>query len=850
MSRTFLCADLFCGAGGTSTGAARALRRAGHALELVAVNHWDKAIATHSRNHPRARHYCVNLDTSNPEEIVPEGYLDLLMASPECVHHSRARGGKPVSDQRRADAWLVNRWLTRLDVSAILIENVPEFLEWGPTCSLPAGHAGPHREDGRAPIAERCAKPVPERKRVYFEAWVRSLWELGYVVEWRILNAADYGDATTRKRFFLIARKDGIPVRWPQATHSRDGSGDLFGGLKRWRSAREIIDWDHPGQSLFERRKPLSLKTRLRIARGLQKYGGELAGDFIDLLDLPPVERALFPVQPIGTSPEPFILLQRDSSLADGSVTPSRARAASEPLPTVTGQAVIRLVDPAAEPFHFGNRENNAARSPDEPIAGATSAHGGGIAAIHPDAQPFVMEGAHTHQAGPGVRSADEPLTTIGAHPRKIVVEPLILGQGGGGEIRTADEPLPTIATDGAIARIDAHVSPYYGNGQASPIDAPVPTVTGRDRHALVEPTADALTIPYGPKAEARSADEPLHTIPTRDRLGVAEATAEPFIYANRNNSAPRPTSEPAPTVTGANYGIGFVEPTADPFLLGRQGHSDPSGRTRSIDDPLPTVVASETGKPYLMEPQAEPFVLGRSSTPTSRPVEEPLPTATGSGSGYLVDPEAEPFLLSRQGRNDPRGRVRSADEPLGAVTASDAGTPYLVAPFLTPNFGEDNRGPGQPPRVHDIDGPVPAVTSRGGGNLVEPVIVQTDQTGGNGDYVRDPDQPLPTMTTKSVLGIAVGTVEATSDVLWGVDSRRLRVIRGQVYLLDIKFRMLKNRELARAMSFDDDGRYDFVGTQAEITMQIGNAVPCRTAEALVKAILLESGAALAGAAS
>ncbi|MFK4589043.1 site-specific DNA-cytosine methylase [Bradyrhizobium diazoefficiens] len=126
MTRKILVADLFCGAGGSSTGAARALARLGLEMELVCVNHWGTALETHQRNHPRARHYCADISQVRPHQVVPEGYLDLLMASPTCTHHSIARGGKPTSDQQRSDPWHVITWLTELRVKRMLIENV-----WG-----------------------------------------------------------------------------------------------------------------------------------------------------------------------------------------------------------------------------------------------------------------------------------------------------------------------------------------------------------------------------------------------------------------------------------------------------------------------------------------------------------------------------------------------------------------------------------------------------------------------------------------------------------------------------------------------------------------------------------------------
>jgi DNA (cytosine-5)-methyltransferase 1 len=125
--KRMLVADLLCGAGGSSTGCQRALAEMGLEMELVCLNHWPTAIETHRRNHPEARHYCQDISTVRPHLIVPEGYLDLLMASPSCTHHSVARGGKPTSDQQRSDPWHIITWLTELRVKRIIIENVWEF---------------------------------------------------------------------------------------------------------------------------------------------------------------------------------------------------------------------------------------------------------------------------------------------------------------------------------------------------------------------------------------------------------------------------------------------------------------------------------------------------------------------------------------------------------------------------------------------------------------------------------------------------------------------------------------------------------------------------------------------------
>lgn len=110
MAKTITAVDLFCGAGGTSTGLIRAAEESGKRVDLTAINHWDRAIQTHKTNHAQVRHLCENLDNVNPRHLFPQGRINLLVASPECTHHSNARGGVPCSDQSRATAWRVVDW--------------------------------------------------------------------------------------------------------------------------------------------------------------------------------------------------------------------------------------------------------------------------------------------------------------------------------------------------------------------------------------------------------------------------------------------------------------------------------------------------------------------------------------------------------------------------------------------------------------------------------------------------------------------------------------------------------------------------------------------------------------------
>ncbi|EQD68682.1 C-5 cytosine-specific DNA methylase, partial [mine drainage metagenome] len=196
MTRTVSAVDAFCGAGGTSTGLALACRDLGADLDLLAINHWKVAVETHSKNHPWARHLCSRVESVRPRDAFPEGKLNLLVASPECTHHSTARGGRPVSDQLRASAWHLIPWLEELTVDAMLVENVPEFVSW---CRV--GSSG---------------RPVKKEKGAYFREWVRAVRTHGYNVDWRIVNSADFGDATSRRRLFVTARRGNRPIVWPR----------------------------------------------------------------------------------------------------------------------------------------------------------------------------------------------------------------------------------------------------------------------------------------------------------------------------------------------------------------------------------------------------------------------------------------------------------------------------------------------------------------------------------------------------------------------------------------------------------------------------------------------------------
>jgi len=237
--------DCFAGGGGASQGIEQAL---GRSVD-VAINHDPEAIAMHLANHPNTLHYTQDVFEVNPFKVVGDRPVGLLWASPDCTHFSRAKGGKPVKKEIRSLAWVVIHWAATVRPRVIMLENVPEFRTW---CPLDENNQPDKTKTGET-----------------FNQWSGQLKGLGYQVEFRELSAADYGTPTIRKRLFMIARCDGQPIVWPQATHAEPGN--IF-GLPAYRTAAECIDWTIPCPSIFERKKPLAENTLRRIAKGIEKF--------------------------------------------------------------------------------------------------------------------------------------------------------------------------------------------------------------------------------------------------------------------------------------------------------------------------------------------------------------------------------------------------------------------------------------------------------------------------------------------------------------------------------------------------------------------------------------------------
>lgn len=270
--------DNFAGGGGASTGVEDGLG----VPPTIAINHDEEAIAMHKANHPDTEHHVEDVFKIDPVKACKGRPVAFAWFSPDCKHHSKAKGGKPRNAKIRGLAWVAIRWAAKVRPRVIALENVEEFVDWGP-------------------ISRETGMPIPEKKGATFRAFVRKLERLGYIVEHKLLRACDYGAPTSRRRLFLIARCDGRAIRWPVATHGPKLN-------KPHRAAAEVIDWSVPCPSIFGRERALADKTLARIARGVRKY----------VLD----------------NPRPFIVSTAHGGIGRNDL---RVRDGLEPMPTITG---------------------------------------------------------------------------------------------------------------------------------------------------------------------------------------------------------------------------------------------------------------------------------------------------------------------------------------------------------------------------------------------------------------------------------------------------------------------------------------------------------------------------------
>lgn len=441
-----LVVDNFAGGGGASIGMEFAL---GCPVD-IAINHDADAIAMHKVNHPYTEHYQEDVFAINPEQVTGGRPVGALWASPDCKHFSRAKGGKPVDKKIRGLSWVILKWAMseRSAPRCIFMENVEEIQAWGPLTEV----------DGKM-------KPDPARAGETFKGFICMLTNgigkehaafleaceflnldpdgeaadklargLGYAVDYRVLKACDYGTPTIRKRFYLVARRDGLPIVFPEPTHGK--------GKKPYRTAAECIDWSVPCPSIFGRKKPLAANTLRRIARGLDKF--------------------------VIRNPQPYIVSNNTNNVPHG---------IGEPLPTQTTGNRNYLYTPSLLQYHSEQAaEGVRGQEVNRPLMTVDGFN------------RYAVNAAYLSKFFSGERQAgaslEEPAPTVTAIDHTALVTGNIVKYYSGEEqISAIDAPLHTVTTKDRHGLVESHLCVLRKNTDCKDLREPMPTLTTSPGH-------------------------------------------------------------------------------------------------------------------------------------------------------------------------------------------------------------------------------------------------------------------------------------------------------------------------------------------------------------------------------
>lgn len=456
--------DLFCGAGGTSTGVENARVNESQCAKVIAcVNHDANAIASHVANHPDALHFTEDIRTLELSGLVahvekmkmqyPDAYV-VLWASLECTNFSKAKGGQPRDADSRTLAEHLFRYIEAINPDYIQIENVEEFMSWGDMDEK--GH------------------PVSKDKGRCYEKWKRNVKKYGYDFDWRILNAADYGAYTTRKRFFGIFAKKGLPIVFPEATHCKNGRKDMFSKLEKWRPVKEVLDFSDEGESIFTRKKPLAEKTLERIYAGLIKF--------------------------VAGGKDAFIVKYNSMSRTGKYQSPS----IDEPCPTVATQGRLALAKVSFLSKQYSGHPGSKNISVEEPAGTITCK----------DHHAFVS----AYYGNGNNHSVDSPAPTVTTKDHLALVTPFFMNYySGGGQLGSVNEPCPAVTTVPKQRMVTpVFIDQQFGASSAASIEKPLGAITTNPKYSMVTcKTKNFLMNPQFCSAGG-SVDDPCFTLIAR----------------------------------------------------------------------------------------------------------------------------------------------------------------------------------------------------------------------------------------------------------------------------------------------------------------------------------------------
>jgi DNA (cytosine-5)-methyltransferase 1 len=581
----------FAGGGGSS----EAVREALGADPDLAMNHWMVAVLAHQRHFPRTEHRCADIWQEDPRAWRPGEPIGFAWFSPDCTDFSKAKGKAPRSERIRGLAWSIIPWAVFRTIDTIMIENVEEFVKWGPVyrSGLKAG------------------EPIPKRRGETFQRFVRRLKQVGYWVEHRFLNAADYGAPTTRKRFYAIAKHVGVirvgrieagleasPIVWPEPSHAPRHLAEKL-GRKPWVGACEIIDWNERCPSIFltpeeakaeglKVKRPLVGATHSRIARGLERF--------------------------VIGSAEPFVVpLTHQGDL--------RTHAARDPLRTVTGaqRGELAAVDVGMISNAYGSNTRGGRGDPRDPAKTLTGAHHSGLVV-----GSLVRTDMHQSNARCAYDAAD-PLRTVTSAGGHAAMSATIVGVGGrrgSSPPTSAARPFPTVTGKADAALATGYLVPRYGerDGQAPralPVTGPYPAVVPDQNGGSL--AAVSLHRQFG-----RSIGGPANDPAPTPMPGGGGKTAVQIAWLGRqfgSNVSGRPIGDPAPTVMSGGGG-GKTQ-----LVVGSLASYYATGEGSGLADPMRSATGrARHGLTLAHVLQANTGLIGRAAT-------DPLSTIVQLGS-------------------------------------------------------------------------------------------------------------------------------------------------------------------------------------------------------------------------
>ena len=623
--------DFFCGGGGAGTGLEIGLGRA----VTVAKNHNPAAISMHTVNHPHTRHYTTDVFEGDPDTECGGKAVGWFHMSPDCTHHSQAAGGQPRKREIRNLSWIGLKWGGKKKPRVISLENVKQILQWGPLiakrCKL-TGRVmklgGSIAEPGEVvPIGQQFLIPDPKRKGTTWATFVAELERMGYVVEWKVIKACDFGAPTSRERLFMLARCDGQPIVWPEPTHAKKPAK----GQLKWRTAAECIDFSDLGKSIFGRKKDLAPATLRRVAKGMKKF--------------------------VIDNPTPFIV-----PIANWSN--DAVQSVDDPLRTVTSYpkgGAFSVVSPIIAPAtHQGSDRVN---DPLDPLPTVTCANRGELTLI----SPTLIQTGYGEREGqePRVPGVGQPLGTVvaGGVKHALAAAHLVKFRFTD-EGKALDEPLPTITSGGNYQRpagaahamgistvFMAQMNGGFNTTDAKSIEDPMTTVTNTgSQQQLVA----ANLVHLRGNCDARDVEDPLHTISAG---GTHHGLVTAFMERQFGASIGQGIDGPAPTITAGGGGKSSVvslrlSPEHEEgalrvaaFLISYYGTENMSG----CDKPAPTITTKDRLALVTVMVKGMPYVIVDICLRMLQPAE--LYRAQGFPADYIIDKGADgkPFTKTQQ---------------------------------------------------------------------------------------------------------------------------------------------------------------------------------------------------------